>query len=111
MRCSKTLCGVCLALLALPALAHGEAPIQLTLKDHRIVPDHFSVPAGVRFHLQVTNQDDTVDEFESYDLKVEKIVVAGGTVTVAAGPLHPGTYKVFDDYHPDTATAFVTAVP
>ncbi|MGH8393731.1 MAG: cupredoxin domain-containing protein [Pseudomonas sp.] len=27
-----------------------------------------------------------------------------------AGPLHPGTYTFFDDYHPDQAKGTVTAV-
>jgi hypothetical protein len=27
-----------------------------------------------------------------------------------AGPLKPGTYKFFDDYHPDTATGTITAI-
>lgn len=97
-----------LALSLASGSAYADPPLQLTLKDHHMVPDHLTVPAGVRFHLRVANQDDTVDEFESYDLKVEKIVVAGGTISVTAGPLHPGTYKLFDDYHPDTAVATLT---
>ena len=43
-------------------------------------------------------------------MKFEKIVVSGGHIRVFAGPLHPGTYKFFDDYHPDTATGTITAV-
>jgi len=27
-----------------------------------------------------------------------------------AGPLKPGTYKFFDDYHPDTAVGTLTVV-
>jgi len=29
---------------------------------------------------------------------------------VKAGPLKPGTYKFFDEYHPDTATGTLTAI-
>ncbi len=96
-------------LLTMAGAARAEAPLRFVLKDHKLSPPTLDVPAGSRFRLEVVNQDDSVDEFESYDLKVEKIVVAGGTVSVMAGPLHPGTYKVFDDYHPDTAHAAVTA--
>ena len=53
---------------------------------------------------------ESVDEFESYDMKFEKIIVPGNTITVFAGPLHPGTYTFFDDYHPDQAKGTVTAV-
>lgn len=91
------------------APARAQEPVHLIVKDHHFVPDHIDVPAGQRFLISLTNQDDTTDEFESYDLKFEKIVVPGGTITVHAGPLHPGTYKFFDDYHPDQATGTVTA--
>ncbi|GBR21175.1 cupredoxin domain-containing protein [Komagataeibacter nataicola] len=95
------------ALLSAPP-AWAQDPVHLVVKDHHFSPDHFTVPAGTRFLIMLDNQDDTTDEFESYDLKFEKIVVPGSTITVHAGPLHPGTYKFFDDYHPDQATGTVT---
>src|ERR1700751_3296171 len=84
--------------LTLPTVARAVDPVQLTLQNHRFQPDHVTVPAGERFRIELTNRDDTVDEFESYDMKFEKIVVPGGHISVFAGPLHPGTYKFFDDY-------------
>src|SRR5882672_1845802 len=81
-----------IAALAL-AGANGIAladPVALTLKDHKFSPSEFSVPANQKFKITVTNNDDTPAEFESHDLKVEKIVVPGNTVTVTAGPLKPG---------------------
>jgi len=103
--------GVALALMVLsastPALAVDT--VQLTIQNHKFQPDHVTVPAGERFRIELTNHDDTVDEFESYDMKFEKIVVPGGKIAVFAGPLHPGTYKFFDDYHPDTAQGTITA--
>jgi hypothetical protein len=106
---SKTLvAGITVATLA-AATARAAEPVTLTLKDHRFTPDHFEVPSGQRFRIVLTNQDDTTDEFESYDLKFEKIVVPGGKISVFAGPLRPGTYRFFDDYHPDIATGTVTA--
>lgn len=95
------------ACLAAPAMA--AEPVRLTLKDHRFTPAEVSVPAGERFRIEVINQDATPAEFESADLRVEKIVTPGGTISVMAGPLKPGTYKFFDEYHPDTATGTVTA--
>lgn len=103
----------CLALAALVCAATGAVAaetVQLTLKDHRFVPDQVSVPSGERFRIEITNQDATPAEFESSDLRAEKIVVPGGKVTVFAGPLKPGTYKFFDDYHPDQAKGTVTAL-
>lgn len=102
------------AVLATLALATTEAraadPITLTLADHHFTPDAITVPAGERFRIEVENKDPTPAEFESNDLRVEKIVVPGGHISVMAGPLKPGTYKFFDDYNPDKATGTVTAV-
>jgi hypothetical protein len=84
-------------------------PVVLNLGSHKFLPAEFTVPANQKFQIQVTNHDDTPAEFESHDLKVEKIVVPGGTITVTAGPLKPGTYEFFDDYHPDDAKGVVTA--
>lgn len=92
-----------------PALPQTAAAVRLTIKDHRFTPAEVSVPAGQRFRIEVSNQDATPAEFESADLKVEKVVAAGATISVMAGPLKPGTYKFFDDYHPDTAAGTLTA--
>jgi plastocyanin len=98
------------ALLFASAPGWAADPIKLTIKDHRFAPSEVTVPAGERFRIEVENQDATPAEFESSDLRVEKIVVPGGRITVMAGPLKPGTYKFFDDYHPDLATGTLTAV-
>jgi hypothetical protein len=107
---------VCLVAAMSPALLGAEFanadpldPVKLVVKDHHFIPNQVTVPAGQRFRIELTNQDDTTDEFESYDMKFEKIVVPGGTIAVFAGPLHPGTYKFFDDYHPDQANGTILA--
>lgn len=100
-----------LVLGAVPAYAADPAadPVRLTLKDHRFVPDQITVPAGERFKIEVVNEDDTPEEFESHDLKVEKIVTAGGKITLSVGPLKPGTYRFVGEYHEDTATGTIIA--
>ena len=95
--------------IAMP-VAHAAEPVQLTLKDHKFTPADVSVPANERFKIEVSNQDDTPAEFESTDLRAEKIVVPAGKITVMAGPLKPGTYSFFDDYNPDSAKGTLTAV-
>ena len=94
---------------AVPIAAFAADPVQLTLKDHRFTPAVVRVPAGERFRIEVSNQDPTPAEFESSDLRAEKIVVPGGKISVFAGPLKPGTYTFFDDYHPDLAKGTLTA--
>jgi hypothetical protein len=106
----RVLISVCALLTHSVAAATAADATMLVLKDHRFVPSAVSVPAGERFRIEVENLDATPAEFESADLRVEKIIVPGGKIAVMAGPLKPGTYKFFDDYHPDTATGTMTAV-
>ena len=97
------------ALISINASGIASAdPIALSLSGHKFSPAEVTAPAGQKFQIKVTNNDDTPAEFESHDLKVEKIVVPGGTITVTAGPLKPGTYQFFDDYHPDDAHGTMT---
>jgi hypothetical protein len=98
------------AWLATTLAAPAADPVVLTIKNHGFMPSEVSVPAGERFRIEVENQDPTPAEFESNDLRIEKIVVPGGKIAVMAGPLKPGTYKFFDDYHPDQAKGTLTAV-
>jgi hypothetical protein len=100
-----------LAWLSAAQTVYAAEAVMLTLADHRFTPSEVNAPAGERFRIEVENRDTTPAEFESSDLRVEKIVVPGGKITVMAGPLKPGTYKFFDDYHPDTATGTLTAKP
>jgi len=83
---------------AMPALA-DDPVVTITLKDHQFVPAEVPVPAGVRVQLLVKNEQDVTAEFESNSLHREKIVTAGGQITVFVGPLDPGGYEFFDDFH------------
>ncbi len=100
-----------LAILAcgLPAAARADEPQVLEFRQHRFYPDHITVPAGQRVKIEVRNTDDTADEFESTDLNREKLVAPGGKATVFLGPLDPGSYKFFGDFHRDTAQGVIEA--
>jgi hypothetical protein len=90
-----------LALMATPALA-DEPIVAIGLKDHQFVPSEVSIPHGVKVKLIVHNADPTTAEFESVELHREKIVEPGGEISVFVGPLDPGSYEFFDDFHPQT---------
>ena len=77
--------------------------IRLTIKDHKFTPATIEAPAGQKFKLVVKNEDATPEEFESHDLKREKVIPGGGEVTVMLGPLKPGSYGFFGDFNPKTA--------
>jgi plastocyanin len=93
--------------LAQPALAQDE--LRLSIKNHQFQPDHLDVPAGVKFKLIVKNEDDSAEEFESSELKREKVVAPGKEITVFLGPLTPGEYKYFGDFHKATAQGVLIA--
>lgn len=90
--------GLICALLAVPALA-GETVIQVTLKDHKFIPAELAAPADKALTIEISNQDSTAAEFESKELRVEKVTPAGGKATVRVRPLEPGRYRFYDDYH------------
>ena len=49
----------------------------------------------------------TPSEFESKTLRVEKVVPAGGKISIQVRPLSAGRYRFFDDYHEDTTEGFL----
>ena len=84
--------------------AHAEdaVTINVSLKNHQFQPAELHAPANKVIMIVVKNQDPVPAEFESNMLRVEKVVTAGGTITVRVRALSPGRYRFFDDFHPDT---------
>lgn len=80
----------------------------LTIKDHQFVPNNLVIPADKQVRITVKNLDADPSEFESTDLNREKIVTPGKSITVLIGPLSPGVYAFFDDFHHDTTTGTIT---
>ena len=93
-----------LALLAMVPAARAEdaVTVNISLKDHRFQPAELHAPAGKPIVIVVKNLDAAPAEFESNMLRVEKVVTAGGTITMRIRPLEPGRYRFFDDFHPET---------
>jgi hypothetical protein len=85
-----------------------DATLVLELKDHKFSPANPTVPANTRITLTVKNLDPTPAEFESQDFDAEKVVPGGGEITVNIGPLDPGSYDFFDEYHQQESTTQLT---
>ena len=101
-----------LSLLALASLAPAAARAQdftLTIKDHRFTPAEIKVPANKRVTITVVNSDPTPEEFESHQLKVEKVIPGKSKATVRIGPLKAGRYPFVGEFHEDTAKGTVIA--
>jgi hypothetical protein len=81
----------------------------LVIKDHKFEPTEIEVPAGQKIALIVKNNDSTPEEFESAELRREKVVAGGEQITVYIGPLKPGRYEFFGDFNPKTARGHIVA--
>ena len=104
----KTLASM--TLISLMSAAHAaDLTVNISIKDHKFYPSNITVPAGQRLKFVVTNLDKTPEEFESDQMKFEKIVSGGGRITVFAGPLSPGRYNFFGEFNLGSAQGYVTA--
>jgi len=83
--------------------AHADDKLSLSLKDHVFVPDRIEAHAGVKIELTVKNEDNSADEFDSRDLKREKVIGGGKEGVILVGPLQPGEYHFQGEYHAKTA--------
>ncbi len=90
-----------LVAVAAPALA-DDPSFSILLKNNQFVPSEVQIPAGAKVRLVVRNENRTPSEFESTQFHREKIVPSGQEITVFVGPLDPGSYEFFDDFHPET---------
>jgi uncharacterized protein (DUF2141 family) len=94
-------------LLGASAAAAQQKTFTITIKDHRFSPAEVEIPANEKVALVVRNLDPTPEEFESLELRREKVVAGGQEITVYIGPLKPGRYEFFGDFNPTTARGFV----
>ena len=97
------------ALLSLTSPAAQAQGLTLTIKDHKFTPAELKVPANKRVMITVVNDDATPEEFESHEMKVEKIIPGKSKAVVRIGPLKPGRYPFVGEFHEDTAKGTVIA--
>jgi hypothetical protein len=103
-------CVVVSFVLLLPfsvSVAAQEPTYTLVIKDHKFQPTEIEVPAGQKIALTIKNDDPTPEEFESTELRREKVVPGGEQITVYVGPLKPGKYEFFWDFNPKTARGHI----
>jgi plastocyanin len=110
---ATTLAAVLIAcVLLVPGLvnaADDPPDIALTIENNRFQPDEIKVKAGATFVLVVTNKDNGAEEFESKDLRIEKVIPAGKTIRLKMPALKTGTYTFVGEYHEKTAKGRIIA--
>lgn len=100
---------VLLALLPVSAQAQEMPEFKLVIKAGRFIPDVIEVPAETKFRLLIRNEGPGAEEFESVELKKEKVLAPGASSFLIFQPLKPGSYKFFGEFHPETAQGRIVA--
>jgi hypothetical protein len=92
-----------LAVLLSTSAAAATPEVQLVIRDHLFFPSTLEVPANQKVRILIDNQDDTPEEFESYQLNREKVIPGKSKTAIFIGPLPPGEYPFFGEFYPKTA--------
>lgn len=79
----------------------------LTLESHVFTPSELKVPADKKVKLIIFNKDMVAEEFDSFDLNREKVLFPKRKSTIFIGPLKPGNYEYFGEYHPNSARGVI----
>jgi plastocyanin len=111
MRVLRSLLPFALALLVLTVAAAAAADVEIpvAIEKNRFQPDEIKVKANTPFVLVVTNKDATPEEFESKELRIEKVIPGGKTMRIRVRALKPGTYPFVGEYHEATAKGRIVA--
>jgi len=103
---------VFMAILALIAASAVAAPpeFEIEIRNHLFQPDTLIIPANTKVKLIIYNRDPTPEEFESFELNREKVILGGRKAVVFIGPLAPGEYPFFGEFNPQTALGTILVV-
>lgn len=91
-----------LTVVAWKSDAASEAVFHLAIVKQAFEPDTLTILAGERVKIMVMNKDTVPAEFESNDFKREVVIPGKAELPVYVGPLEPGTYHFFNDFHPQS---------
>ncbi len=84
--------------------AQAQTPeVEIQIREHLFFPAEVRIPANTKVKLIIRNLDPTPEEFESYELNREKVIVGNSQGIVFIGPLAPGEYPFFGEFNPRTA--------
>ena len=99
------LCGM----LCSSMLSAATPVFEIEIQNHLFIPSEIAVPANTKVKLVVFNRDATPEEFESYELNREKVIMGNRKATIFIGPLRAGEYPFFGEFYPATAQGMVIA--
>ena len=109
MRLVRFAAAVVPLLFATAVLADDVPLFKLVARDGKFEPATLEVPAGKRVRIEVANQNAKAIEFESKDLKQEKVIAPGKSAVITLNALKPGEYRYFDEFQQSTGQGKVVA--
>lgn len=96
--------GMILAGLIFSLWVKAETPVyELNIKNHLFYPSELFIPADTKVKIIIYNRDASPEEFESYELNREKIIMGKRKGIVFIGPLPAGEYPFFGEFNMKTA--------
>ena len=89
----------------------GTPVININIQNHLFIPSEITIPENTKVKLLIHNLDDTDEEFESYELNREKVIIGNRRGVIFIGPLSAGEYPFFGEFFPKTAQGKVIVKP
>ncbi|HGJ5868569.1 MULTISPECIES: cupredoxin domain-containing protein [Arsenophonus] len=84
--------------------------VELEMKNGDLIPRMLKVPSRTIIRIKITNTGTEPSEFESVQLRKEKVLAPGASSVLVIAPLKPGTYTFFDDFHLSFPKGEITAI-
>lgn len=75
--------------------------VYLEINNGDFIPPVLNVPTNKIIRIKISNTGNQPAEFESTQLRKEKVLAPGASSVVIIAPLRQGTYTFFDDFHLD----------
>lgn len=94
---------------ALPAQAVEAASFEIVAREGKLAPETLEVPAGVRLKLTLRNEGKAAVEFESKELRLEKVLGPNASAVVTVQALKPGRYKLVDEFNEASSKMLIVA--
>jgi hypothetical protein len=100
---ASPLAALAAALFCAGVRAGETTEVELRIQNHLFEPAELVVPADTKVRVRIHNLDTTPEEFESWELNREKVILGGERTVIFVGPLPPGEYPFFGEFNPKTA--------
>jgi hypothetical protein len=105
---------ICLTLFVMGVVSSAicdDVVYNIRINKSLFYPDTITVPSGRRFKLVIDNEDSSPEEFDSFELNREKVIMGKASAVIYIGPLKPGTYPFFGEFNPETAQGKLIVTP